>query len=360
MKHIGIMTMHRVRNYGSFLQAYALKMLLEGQGHTVSFVDIKVNQTKKNNDGFIKKLHRIDRYLFKRLRFRTSRNKYHKMFEQAQTQYLNLSPEYTSCGGCDAVVIGSDEIFNCEHNGPFLITQERFGYVPNVSRVITYAASCGYTGVSDTTEEDLNVIAKGLNNLYAISVRDENTAAFVGAIGKTDVLFHLDPVLVYNFNQELSNTGDKPIPKQPFMIVYAYHSRIQDRKEISSICAYAKAHNLKTIAIGGMQPWCDEYVTPTPFEVLAWFRAADCIVTDTFHGTIISAKFHKRFAVIVRDSNSNKLNDLLQRLKLQGHKVQRPEEIPSILNATQDWAYFDHLISEETMRTKNYLQDALM
>lgn len=135
--------MHRVQNYGSFLQAYALKMLLECQGHTVSFVDIKVNQTKEINGRFIKKLHSIDRYLFKRLRFRASRNKYHKMFEQAQTLYLNLSPEYTNSDSCDAVVIGSDEIFNCEHNGPFLITPERFGYIKNVSRVITYVHDKG-------------------------------------------------------------------------------------------------------------------------------------------------------------------------------------------------------------------------
>ncbi len=352
--------MHRVRNYGSFLQAYALKMLLEYQGHTVSFVDIKVNPTKEINDGFVKKLHRIDRYLFKRLRFRASRNKYHKMFEHAQTVYLNLQPEYTGCDSCDAVVIGSDEIFNCEHNGPFLITPERFGYIQNVSRVITYAASCGYTGVSDTTEEDLNIIAKGLNNLYATSVRDENTATFIGTITSQKALFHLDPVLVYDFKQELSNVEDKPIPKHPFMVIYAYHNRIRDRKEITSICAYAKSHNLKTIAIGGMQPWCDEYVTPTPFEVLAWFRAAACVVTDTFHGTVLSAKFHKPFAVIVRNSNANKLNDLIQRLELQGHRAQQPEEIPSILDASQDWASFDHLIFEEKVRTQNYLHDTLL
>lgn len=32
VKQIGIMTMHRVRNYGSFLQAYALKKILEREG----------------------------------------------------------------------------------------------------------------------------------------------------------------------------------------------------------------------------------------------------------------------------------------------------------------------------------------
>lgn len=36
---IGILTMHRVMNYGSFMQAYALKRVIEGMGHRVTFRD---------------------------------------------------------------------------------------------------------------------------------------------------------------------------------------------------------------------------------------------------------------------------------------------------------------------------------
>ena len=36
---VGIMSMQRVENYGSFLQAYGLKKEIEKLGHTVQFVD---------------------------------------------------------------------------------------------------------------------------------------------------------------------------------------------------------------------------------------------------------------------------------------------------------------------------------
>ena len=36
---IGIMSMQRVANYGSFLQAFGLKTLLEKKGHEVCFID---------------------------------------------------------------------------------------------------------------------------------------------------------------------------------------------------------------------------------------------------------------------------------------------------------------------------------
>lgn len=39
---IGIMTMHRILNYGSYLQAFGLKKLIEEMGHEVIFVDYKV------------------------------------------------------------------------------------------------------------------------------------------------------------------------------------------------------------------------------------------------------------------------------------------------------------------------------
>ena len=42
MKKVGIMSMQRIANYGSFLQAYALKQLIEELGHKVEFVDYHV------------------------------------------------------------------------------------------------------------------------------------------------------------------------------------------------------------------------------------------------------------------------------------------------------------------------------
>lgn len=39
MKKVGIMTMHRIKNYGSVLQAYALKKVIESLNCEVCFVD---------------------------------------------------------------------------------------------------------------------------------------------------------------------------------------------------------------------------------------------------------------------------------------------------------------------------------
>ena len=41
-----ILSMQRIQNFGSVLQAYGLKQLIEGLGHEVCFLDIE----KKDND----------------------------------------------------------------------------------------------------------------------------------------------------------------------------------------------------------------------------------------------------------------------------------------------------------------------
>ena len=47
----GILSMQRIANYGSFLQAYALRKLLEEQGCEVEFVDYHPGKTLIPPDG---------------------------------------------------------------------------------------------------------------------------------------------------------------------------------------------------------------------------------------------------------------------------------------------------------------------
>lgn len=56
--HVGILSMQRVENFGSFLQAYGLKELLQTLGHSVCFVDIRpgefiqTSEQKSHRDSF--------------------------------------------------------------------------------------------------------------------------------------------------------------------------------------------------------------------------------------------------------------------------------------------------------------------
>lgn len=45
--------------------------------------------------------------------------------------------------------------------------------------------------------------------------------------------------------------------------------------------------------------------------MLAYFINADYVITDTFYGTVFSIKYQIPFATIFRESNKEKLSDLL-------------------------------------------------
>ena len=66
---IGILSMQKIHNYGSFLQALSLKMQMEERGHDVYFIDIEKGREIVPTVGatpmsFIKK---VDRYFLKRV-----------------------------------------------------------------------------------------------------------------------------------------------------------------------------------------------------------------------------------------------------------------------------------------------------
>lgn len=143
--------------------------------------------------------------------------------------------------------------------------------------------------------------------------------------------------------------------RNEYIIVYTYPGRITDKKEISSIRNFAKSKELKLISIGHYFSWCDEVVIPTPFEVLAYFKGASYIITDTFHGSVFSIKFNKEFCTIVRDMNSNKLVSLLKQFGLENRIVTDMNKMQKILETPIDYAGVNKIIMEETKRSITYL-----
>ena len=96
-----------------------------------------------------------------------------------------------------------------------------------------------------------------------------------------------------------------------------------------------------------------------PFELLSYFDHADYVITDTFHGTVISIKRNKQFATIIRDSNKNKLMALLKFFGLESRQVQKVNQIGEIFNSEISFVYANQQIAKEQARTIEYLKENL-
>lgn len=357
---IGILSMQQVPNYGSFLQAYGLKTTLENLGHHVNFIDIipgeQLNQFKQGKYSNVKK--GLNRLLCRNpLKMVYYSLKFHKRYK---TEFIKfLYKDNINVDRYDCVVIGSDEVFNIAQSTWFGFSKQLFGEGLNTSKVISYAACCGATTVEKLNELGLKKIVGEMlsKNFTAISVRDDNSVKVVNELTGKKTAKNIDPVLLYDFSKEIP--AKTPHSDKRYMIIYTYPARMSNPEEIKVIKQFAKENGLEIIAISDYFDWVDTVVTPNPFEVLAYFRDAQYIVTDTFHGTVMSIIQNKPFATFVRNMNSNKLTGLLNQFSLQDREVKDPTKLGSILNQQIDYDSVNILINQEREKSMQYLKNNL-
>lgn len=368
---VGIMSMQRVENYGSFLQAYGLKKEIEKLGHTVQFVDYQAEpsvvlssaeeQRRSLANGRISKaFHMLSpayrAWRKKQIKMNSTFQEFSRAYNEQFLTKLNVKKEYNICPKLDVLVIGSDEVFNCTQPGSKVgFSRQLFGKNNNAGKVISYAASFGSTTYEKLEQYHIaEEVGELLSQFDSISVRDENSQKIVERLCGFFPATHIDPVLLYNF-PEVDNIS---IPMENYIVVYAYADRIKG-KEAEAIQEFAKRENKKILSLGFYQPFCDEYVLASPLEVLAYIKHADYVITDTFHGTVFSIKYQKKFGTIIRDSNRQKLGDLMERFGVMERQICDLEEIRKVLNNEEGIDKIKERLLEERKRALFYLREAL-
>lgn len=364
MKKIGIMSMQRIKNYGSFLQAYALKTMLEELRTSVEFVDYHIDSplisNSKNKKNLLMKVFKIlkDDVPFKQ---KIQYIKHKKNFSNKYNALLEINQSYNYNPKLDVLIIGSDEVFNCiQSNTNVGYSLELFGKNNNADKLVSYAASFGNTTYDKIKKYNkVTELSNCFKEFDIISVRDNNSKNIIEKMINKNVFLNLDPVLVFDYmnRKEIPNLDIK----EKFMIVYAYTGRIS-KKESEFINKYAKNKGLKVLAIGGAQKCANEFIDCSPFEVLSYFSKAECIVSDTFHGSIFSIINHRPFVTLVRKSKGNsygneeKLVDLLDRLQLNHRIISNIEDMDAVMDKKIDYEKTNKIIMNERKKTIDYLK----
>lgn len=341
--NVGILSMQRIVNYGSFLQSYALKKTIESLGHEVVFVDYKIEEPlyKSTNERIRNKVDSLikrglDKYSQKPILKKYLPEKINemvvnnKLYREEFLPLLGVTDEYKFNSNLDALVIGSDEVFNVFQKSTRVgYSLELLGENNNAKRLLSYAASFGNTTLEKIEANNkTNEISLLLSDFDAISVRDANSGSIVKELTNKEPVYNLDPVLIYDFTNEVPDI----VTEKDYIIVYAYRDRLSE-KEKEEIVKFAQKKGKKLISLGGYQDFVDEYINASPFELLDYVKNADYIITDTFHGTIFSIIFQKKFVSFIRESkngkygNQEKMSDLLGRLGLSNRGIYNASEI---------------------------------
>ena len=371
-KIVGILSMQRVINYGSFLQAYALKqLLLQNGADEVYFIDIEKGRELpgfeySKNQSKWHKLKRLLQIIFTGLLFQKIRDrKFTKRLKKSiEDCFPILELDKPAPKEFDLVVIGSDEVFNCCQPAPWGYTLQLYGRVLNAKKVISYAGSFGHTRYEQLVQLGIDKeIGETMKTMAAISVRDQNSYDIVEKLTGIKAEMHLDPVLIYGYEKEIAER--KVSYPGKYMVIYSYQGRINDKMEIKEITSFAKEHKLKLISIFCRYDWCDEAIIPeTPFDVLGWFKGAEYVVTDTFHGTIFSIITGRMFVTLVRKTgrvtNGEKISSLLRQLELGQRCVEIDKNaLNSKLAGDVDRQRVDKELAECRKLCQMYLSDAI-
>lgn len=359
---IGILTHYDVNNQGAQLQLYAMYKKLEEMGHEPVVLTYVKNydfdrEKKLRYQASIKSIpYYIKNYLLKSGIGATYRN-YKKLKLNKKFRKENFKFENYATADIDIALIGSDEVFSI----PMGVNMMMFGHCISTNKVIAYAPSFGQTDIKLLEKHNAKILVKeGLKSFVDLSARDKNTANIIEKLTEKKTTMVCDPVLLYKFNKEKINK--KKILSKKYMVIYAYDFNINTPDEIKAIKQYAKEHNLITVSPGTYHKWCDKNISCNALEWVEIFKNAECVVTDTFHGTITSTITNRPMAVLIRDNlNSNKMNDLLEKLGLVSRKLVTisKEQLDKVFSEKIDFSDINKNIEKIRKESEEYLISAI-
>lgn len=341
----GIVTVYNSENCGSYLQGYAMAKFLQKNGHEAVFIRQNFGDHSASRRNYLIRLAKmVLRRKFMGAKLMVKRR---KLFRQAIAQHLQVAK---NANGLDYCLLGSDVIWDVT-GGLFRNHHPFFWGTQFPTKVISYAASIGFSKKEDL--EKMNFIRSSLENMEAVSVRDEVSQTLLQPYCDKEIRLVCDPT--YLIGREDYDKIAKPTELNKFIFLYCYGNLpAADREALQAI---AKAEGLRIVTFGRDNAWCDLNLPYDPLLFLSVYNKADYIITNTFHGTVFSTIYEKRFAVVNNDKQ--KVLNVLKMCGLSDKMTLTAADYATILHGNFDYEKARQNIARERTNSLDYLSKAL-
>jgi hypothetical protein len=297
---LGILTFHKCINYGSYWQARCLAAGLRARGHEVELLDHDCKRIRRAEVRCALQPKLPDRTPARELSAYADKT---RRFVKAIAE-LPLSRRFSlhepeDAGDYDAIVVGSDEVWNFRH--PWYGSKPIFfGDGLKAGRLVSYAASFGNHSAWDGIDP---AWARKLGRFSALSVRDENSWHLVRNGTGDEPALVLDPCL--QFPEAIPR---EPAREQPFALVYGYRFPNWLKAKVKS---WAKARGTRLVSVGYSNDFADEQrITADPNDFARLMAGAQAVVTNFFHGCVFALLNGKPWASAPSAYRSIKIPDL--------------------------------------------------
>lgn len=356
---IDLITLHRVQNYGSVLQAFATQEILKEHNCDVTVIDYVRENVKYKN------LYKSwgGNNIIKRLVMMPTISRWKKVFDVFCRQYLNLSDkEYTTEQDfksypltADGYCTGSDQVWNYVWNKG-VIPPLYLSFVPEDKFKFAYAASFGR---NELPAEEVAQTQEYISQYDFISVREESGKEILSKqYGYENAVHLVDPTLAMPPEFWRKYGGQRKI-KYKYILIY----NLNRSKDFDN---YAKALSKKT----GFKlvRFCTRYdqilrvgksaLIPNVFDFINLIDNAELVLTDSFHATAFSMNMNTEPICIYPKNFGGRLSDFLHLVGSEQRHATSYDDF-DVLSRRVDFEKVNAILDNQRKKNNEFLDKVL-
>lgn len=363
---IDIITRHAPANYGSILQCYAMEKVLKDLNFDVEFINyVRLDEKGKNiaktmlNRSKFWNRNLLTRKIYLALKTEEYNQSY-KKFEEFRKEMITQTEEYNSMHSlientpqADIYCTGSDQVWgkvgNVEYDEAYFLT-----FLKEGQKKISYASSFGKDKISDNLKRNLK---RFLDSYEEILVREKSGVEILNEAGVKSTQT-LDPTLLLSFD-EWDKITKENIKDEEYILVYQLHNNKKFEKYCKNF-ALNTGLPIKRISVFNSYRFRTGklILLPTPNEFLGYIKNAKYVLTDSFHGTVFSIIYNKKFMDILPNETSTRITNLLELLKIQNRILKDYKDFETI-KENINYNEVVQILKKEVDKSKNILVGAL-
>jgi len=366
MKKVELITLQRVPNYGSVLQAYATQEIIENLGYKSEMINyfpermtIKamLRRIKNKNSKFQKSL--ILRTIARIIIFPSyikrfgNFKKFYKYLHMSEREYHTNNEIKKWLPNADIYCTGSDQVWNSEWNEG--IDEAMFlDFSPIEKKKISFSSSFGKDNLNDNEKEKTK---KLLEKYDYISIRELSGVNILNNLG-INGLNVLDPTLILN-SDEWRKISSPRFKNDKYILVYNLNRNDKINKYAKRL---SKATGLKVKYISyqlhEFYQYGKMYCNIKVEDFLSLIDNATLVITDSFHATAFSLNFNTQFLIIYPEKFSTRLQSILKLTNLE-NRVVKDEKDLSIAKEKIDFKEVNIYIEREREKSLMWFKQAL-
>lgn len=374
MKKIALISPYNEYNYGTVLQAYALQRLLDKEGVDAAYLQytpvvppsfwgrlkriiVSLFRISKSNKAIVTNNGVDDYSFFHSPEFKTFVDGYNDFINRrikvSRQRYNPLT--LPKCDEFDAFMVGSDQTWGEARylpNSPYFLDNVSSQY-PKLS----YAPSIGTTHISDSY---LSVLIEKLAHFQMLSCRERTNCDILRAALGREVTYVLDPTLLLtpdDWNQIARPTEGLQTKQYILCYILGEKKRISDFAEKLGKEKGLPVYYVVTRPIYLMK---DNHLFATPESFLALIRDAAYVITDSFHGSILSVNYNTQFYSFTKREEANSVdNDRILEILSTFELSSRYKDDNDALEEDIDYTGVNNIVEHFREQSKAYLKKTI-